>query len=295
MAKPEEEAGIEGKDLSGRRVLVTGGTAGIGREAAEGLARLGADVSLHGRSREKGEKVVEELRAIGVEEPEFYRADFEEPDEVVELAEEVQRREGELDVLVNNAGALYREPKVTEWGAEATFSVNHLAPFLLTELLRPLVEASEDGRVVTVSSAAHRGTELDLDRATSTERYSSWKAYSMSKLANVMHTFELARRLESATANCLHPGMIPGSELYRELPAPVKLLFGILSRVPIGPVKSVEQGAATTVYLVASGDGRRATGGYYEDCAEAEPSEEAKDRRGQEELWRFSERKAGLA
>ncbi len=150
----------------------------------------------------------------------FYAADFEDPSEVSELAHAVRERPGTLDVLVNNAGALYREPHRVWGDVEATFAVNHLAHFLLTEELRPLLEDT-GGRIVNVSSDMHRRATLDLESATSLENYSATRTYALSKLANVMHAYALSRRLEYATANVLcTPEPYPAARCTEPCPSP---------------------------------------------------------------------------
>lgn len=289
MARPEEIADVPDTDLSGERVLVTGSTHGIGRETALALGRLGADVTVHGRDAESGERVVREIESTGTR-ARFLAADYEDPGQVMDLADSVKENPGGLDVLVNNAGALYREPRLAWGGVEATFAVNHLAPFLLTEELLPLLEES-GGRIVTVSSDMHRRATLDLESAASLEDYSGTAAYSMSKLANVMHTYHLARRLDDATANALHPGMVPGTALYRGMPLPVRAVLKLGDIVSLGPIRSVAEGAATAVYLAASPGVAETTAGYFEDCQETVSSEESYDRDGQEELWRWSRKR----
>lgn len=290
MTLPEEAAGVGSVDLSGGSALVTGATRGIGREVALALGRLGSDVTVHGRDREAGRAVAKEIERSGST-ARFLAADFREPEEVRGLADAVRER-GELDVLVNNAGAAFDEARLLWGGVEATFAVNHLAPFLLTEELRPLLEDS-GGRVVTVSSEAHRGTDLDLDSVTTTEAHSWWTAYKRSKLANVLFTYELARRLEGATATALHPGFVPATGLYRQLPAYLRPLLWVLRRMPSGLTggltASVEEGAETPVYLAASPAVAGVTGEYFVDREPAEPSHAARDRDNQRRLWMFSE------
>ncbi|MBS1263727.1 MAG: L-rhamnose 1-dehydrogenase (NADP(+)) [Methanonatronarchaeales archaeon] len=287
MTRPEELARVTAVDLSGRHFLVTGSTDGIGREAALALGRLGADVTVHGRDEEKGRGLLESLEQVGST-CRFYAADFEEPSEVSGLADAVRDEPGDLDVLVNNAGALYREPHLAWGGVEATLAVNHLAPFLLTEELRPLLDR-KGGRIVNVSSDMHRRATLDLEAVESLDNYSATRAYSVSKLANVMHVYALSRRLRHATANALHPGMVPGSGLYRTMPLPVRAVVGLLGRVHVGPIKTVGEGAATSVHLAASPEVEDVTAGYFNDCTETVSSEESYDREKQDALWSFSE------
>ncbi|WP_439026748.1 SDR family oxidoreductase [Haloarchaeobius sp. DT45] len=290
-------AGVDGVDLDGKTVLVTGSTAGIGRETALALGSLGARVIVHGRDRDAGAETVEALHDLGAS-AEFFRADFASIPDVRDLAEDVKTTTEELDVLVNNAGGYFRTGRLTETGVEYTFAVNHLAPFLLTNLLMPTLRAAPAGRVVTVSSEAHQNGKLDLDAVESVEDYSSFSAYARSKLANVLFTFELARRLETVTANCLHPGFVPGSGFMRDLPVPVRgpaQFFGsLLASVPFVPVSSVREGAETPVYLAASPDVADVTGSYFADRRERQPAAPARDVDAQRRLWEYSIDSVGL-
>ncbi|WP_267639914.1 SDR family oxidoreductase [Haloarchaeobius amylolyticus] len=290
-------AGVGDVDLQGKTVLVTGSTGGIGRETALALGSLGARVLVHGRDREAGAAVVEALHEAGAE-AEFIRADFASLPDVRDLAEDVKTTTGRLDVLVNNAGGYFREPRLTEAGVEYTFAVNHLAPFLLTNLLIPTLRAAPAGRVVTVSSEAHRSGTLDLDAVESVERYAPFSAYARSKLANVMFTFELARRLDAVTANCLHPGVIPASGFMRNLPlpirAPAQFVGSVLTSVPFSPVSSVREGAETPVYLAASPEVADVTGRYFDDCQPRRAAAAARDEGAQRRLWEYSAEVTGL-
>ena len=193
-----------------RVCLVTGATSGIGRVAALRLAGTGATVLLAGRDRTRGEAAVAEIRWHGGM-AEFLQADFSSLRAVRELAAEVRARHPRLDVLLNNAGGVNPERQLTADGIEQTFAVNHLATFLLTEELRELLVASAPARIVTVSSEAHRMLKtLDFNNLQGEQSYKGFRAYVISKLANVLHTYELSRRLSGSgvTANCLHPGVV---------------------------------------------------------------------------------------
>jgi len=285
--RPEQLAGVEHVDLSGKRALVTGSTSGIGRETALALGRLGADVMVHGRDAAAGAAVVDELTAMG-REATFQKADFASVDDVRALAAAVREWTDDLDVLCNNAGGLFREGKLTEIGVEYTFHVNHLSPYLLTtELLETL---ADDARIVTTSSGAHRGVELDFESIESVDSYSGFRAYQRSKLANVLFSTELAHRLDrterSITANSFHPGAIPGSGFSRFLPGPLPRLFAALDRLPM--TTTVAEGAATAVYLAASPRVDDVSGRYFADCEPKEPSSAARDRTTQRRLWERS-------
>ncbi|WP_435318716.1 SDR family oxidoreductase [Haloarchaeobius sp. TZWSO28] len=290
-------AGVADVDLQGQTVLVTGSTTGIGRETALALGSLGARVLVHGRDRRAGAETVHALQEQGTS-AEFFRADFASLADVRDFADDVKTTTGELDVLVNNAGGYFRQGRLTEEGVEYTFAVNHLAPFLLTNLLMPTLRAAPAGRVVTVSSEAHRNGKLDLDGVESLEDYSSFSAYARSKLANVLFTFELARRLDTVTANCLHPGVVPGSGFMRDLPMPIRKpaqFFGsLLAWVPFAPVESVREGAETPTFLAASPEVAAVTGAYFDNCRQRRAAPAARDEDAQRRLWEYSVEAVGL-
>lgn len=284
---PEVKAGVEDVDLTGKTVLVTGSTSGVGRTAALALGRLGADLIVHGRKHDKGEATVEELEAIGAD-AQFVSADFASTEEVSYLAETVEESVDQLDVLCNNAGGLFDPSETTELDVEKTFHINHLSPYQLTaELLETLAPG---GRVVTTSSIGHRIATLNLDNLAAVTGLSDWAAYCRSKLANLHFSNELARRLvaegRDITSNALHPGIIPGSEFSRALPEPARLVGRIAGEFPI--TDSVEDGAGTIVYLAASEEVEGVTGKYFARCRERRPASEAMDVETQKDLWEKS-------
>jgi NAD(P)-dependent dehydrogenase (short-subunit alcohol dehydrogenase family) len=291
--RPEEDAGVADADLSDTTVLVTGSTSGIGREAALAFGRLGAEVLVHGRDEAAGETVVAEIeRSAG--DAEFFPADFTDVTAVRNLADAVRAHVGSLDVLANNAGGYFREAHLTEIGVEQTFHVNHLASYLLTADLLPSL--ASDARVVTTSSGAHRGDPLDVEAVTTVDDYASFGAYQQSKLANVLFTKELARRFERSrgarTANCFHPGAIPGSNFARSLPGPIPRLIQSLDVLPFVP--SPADGAATLLYLAVSDRVADVSGRYFADCAPATPDDPARDREAQRRLWTESAELLGI-
>lgn len=292
MQRPEEAADVAAVDLTGTTAVVTGATSGIGRQTALALARLGGTVLLHGRDQSRGRAVLRQVRRWG--DGGFYRADFTSLAAVRGLAASIRERIDRLDVLVHNAGAYFSEGALTADGIERTMAVNHLAPFVLTDRLRPLLAG--DARVVTVSSEAHRRAGLDPDRLTTVDEYDGFAAYGRSKLANILFTRELARRLDGPTANALHPGFIPGSALWRESSIPVRALMGVLGRLPSPAVRLFAEtptsGARTPVYLAASPEVSDVTGRYFIDCEPATPSATARDDGLARALW---ERSAALA
>ncbi|HEU0129138.1 MAG TPA: SDR family NAD(P)-dependent oxidoreductase, partial [Pseudonocardiaceae bacterium] len=194
--------------MTGRTILVTGGTAGIGRATALGLATMGASVAITGRNRDRAEDAAREIRAAGGGCVDVFVADVSAQSDVKRLADEVLSRLPRIDVLINNVGGYWNTRHVTTDGLERTFAVNHLAPFLLTSLLLDRLTQSPQGRVVTVSSNAQAMGRIDVDDLQGERNYSGARAYNQSKLANVLFTYELARRMRdtSVTANALHPG-----------------------------------------------------------------------------------------
>ncbi|MDG5777898.1 SDR family oxidoreductase [Haloarculaceae archaeon H-GB2-1] len=297
--------------LDGAVVLVTGATSGIGEATARGLAERGATVLLHGRDRRKGERVVDRLAAeTGADDLALYTADFADLDAVRSLADAVLADYDRLDVLVNNAGTWQEKRRLTDDGIEYTFAVNHFAPFLLTALLRGRLAASgtvasdaspPDGpsRVVTVSSGLHSRATMDFDAIRGPDGPAGIDAYATSKLANVLFTSELARRLpKTVTANCLHPGVVPSTALARAGSGLSRLVWkamGVVgSLVPFGPVDSAAEAARTSIYLASSPDVADVTGEYFVDCQPRRSSAESRDRETQRRLWEVSEALVGL-
>lgn len=296
-SRAEVIAGVEGSDLSGQTAVVTGATGDIGREIALALARMGADLHVHGRDRERGAALVEEVESLGVAGT-LHTADFLDVDQVNALGEDLVAATDEVDVLVSNAGAHFQEGALTEFGLERTFQVNHFAPFLLGEHLRPRLAA--DGRVVVVASEVHRRGHLDgsFSAATDVADYDGLQAYANSKLANVLYADALSRRLETATANSCHPGFVPSSGLWRHARLPVRALMAVASALPQALVNRVvdtpAQAAATPVYVAASEEGGRTSGRYFQGCAETTPAEQARDTDLAEALWSWSQAQLGV-
>ena len=270
--------------------VVTGATSGIGKATATALARLGATVVLVGRDRGRTEAAAAEIRSGSASPPRVEIADLASLEQVRGLAERLAGLE-RIDVLINNAGLVLRERRITPDGFEHVFELNHLAPFLLTNLLLPKLTASAPARVVTVASDAHSAARLDLSDPNLERGWDSWRSYANSKLANILFTRELARRLDGTgvTANCAHPGVVRtgfGSE------AKPLLKLGITIARPF--MLSPERGADTIVYLASSPDVADQTGGYYVKRQRREPSAAARDDAAARKLWEISEQMTGL-
>ena len=272
--------------MGGKVVLITGGTSGIGRAAAAALAAMGAEVVVTGRDRERGEAAVEEIRRdSGNERVSLVLADLSVQAEVRGLAEEFRERHDRLDVLVNNAGLVQSRRVETPDGLELTLAVNHLAPFLLTDLLLDLLKKSAPSRVITVSSEARRRASIDFDDLQSERRYRGFPVYGMTKMANILFTYELAERLEGTgvVANCLHPGAV-STNFGQNTRGPIALLFRLFKPF----MRSPEQGADTLIYLASSPEAGELNGKYLTDRKEVSPAE-PRDETAQKRLWEVSE------
>ena len=278
--------------MQGQVCVVTGATSGIGKAAAAALARQGAEVIVVGRDPGRAEATAAAIQADGAPPPKVEIADLARLDQVRALAGRLNQTLDRIDVLINNAGLVLNERQVTPDGYEHVFAVNHLAPFLLTNLLRPKLTASAPARVITVSSDAHTAARLDLDDPNLEHGWSSWRSYSNSKLANILFTRELARRLDGTgvTANCLHPGVVRTGFGRDARPL---MRVGITIAKPF--MLSPERGADTIVYLASSPDVAAKTGGYYVKREPREPSGAARDDGLARGLWETSERLTGLA
>jgi retinol dehydrogenase 12 len=248
--------------MHGKVCLVTGATSGIGAVTAEALARQGATTILVARNPTRGAATVERIRqGTGNPQVEVLLADLSAQAEIRRLAREVQSRYPRLDVLVNNAGALFSGREVSADGIEMTWALNHLAYFLLTTLLLDTLRASAPARVVNVSSDAHRHARLRFDDLQGQQDYGGWRAYAQSKLANVLFTYELARRLAGTgvAANAVHPGFV-ATNFARQNRSLTALLFRALQPVV---ALSPEQGAETVIYLATAPEVAGVSGQYF--------------------------------
>src|SRR5215475_12180870 len=275
--------------MQGKVCLITGATSGIGKAAAAALARQGAQVVLVGRDRARTEDVAAEIGSFSSAAPRAEIADLASMEQVRALAGRLAALE-RVDVLINNAGLIAGERRVTPDGFEHVFAVNHLAPFLLTNLLLP--KLTPRARVVTVTSDAHGAASLDLGNPHLAHGWDSWRSYANSKLANILFTRELARRLDGTgvTANCAHPGVVRTGFGRQARPL---LKAGITIARPF--MLSPERGADTIVYLASSPDVAGQSGGYYVKRQRREPSPAARDEGAARELWEISQEMTGLA
>jgi NAD(P)-dependent dehydrogenase (short-subunit alcohol dehydrogenase family) len=259
-------------------VVLTGATRGIGRAAAIEMARRGAELVLVGRERERVQDVAEQVAASGGGAPVHeHVADLTLMADVRRLADEIRRNHERIDVLANNAGALFASRKVTPEGFERTFALNHLAPFLLTNLLRDRLRG---GRVVTTASDAHEQGRLDLDDLQSENSYSAMRVYGTTKLCNILFTRELARRAPELHANCFHPGVVRTGFGKNE-----NGIWKVLTMLGAPFFRSPERGARSLVWLALDDDAASLTGEYIEDEKVSTPSAQAQDDVLARELW----------
>jgi NAD(P)-dependent dehydrogenase (short-subunit alcohol dehydrogenase family) len=279
--------------LEEKTVLVTGATSGIGEATTVGLARLGARVGITARNEAKGQTAAEQIRrqAPGAD-IQLFVCDFASQASIRALAADVDRRFDRLHVLVNNAGAVHQKRELSADGLELTFAVNHLGYFLLTNLLLPKLRASAPARIVSTASAAHRMGRLRWDDLQAERGYRALRVYGTSKLANILFTRELARRLEGTgvTANCFHPGVV-ASGFGRNDGG----LFALGVRIAAAFMRTPEQAAETAIWLAASPEVAGVSGKYFTDRHEARPSAAASNDADAAKLWDVSAKLAGLA
>jgi retinol dehydrogenase-12 len=277
-------------NIEGKQVLLTGASRGIGKATALALAKMGANLSLLVRDRALGEKVIEEIRATGAKgKIDLFIADLSSMKDIRRVAGEYKAKHDRLDVLLNNAGAINMDKEKTVDGYERTFATNHLGYFLLTQELLDLLKKSAPSRIVNVASEAHRQVGgIDFEDPMFEKRsYGGFASYGQSKLANILFTRELARKLEgtNVTANSLHPGVI-ASGFGRNN----KGVFGFIMRNLAGPfLSSEESGAKTSVYLASSPDAEGKTGLYWKSSREAKPTRAGQDDEAAKRLWKLSE------
>jgi NAD(P)-dependent dehydrogenase (short-subunit alcohol dehydrogenase family) len=279
--------------VTGKTVVITGGTSGIGQVTAETLAGMGARIVLVARNPSRGETTMTRLRAKGPGATHaIHYADLSRLSEMKRVGREIAAAEPRIDILINNAGAMFTRREVTEDGLELTFATNHVSYFVLTHLLRDNLLASAPARVISTSSHAHKGAKLDLNDLQLAKGYSGFKAYGRSKLCNILFTRELARRLTGSgvTANCLHPGFV-ATRFGDQAQGFGARVFGLLKNFAISP----ERGADTIIYLASSDAPAKVTGGYFYKREETTPTSEARDDQSARRLWEETAQLAGLA
>ena len=273
--------------MRGKVCLVTGGSSGIGKATALGLANMGATVIVVGRDRSRGEAAVTEIKQKSNNDAvDLMLADLSSQASIRRLAEEdFKDRYEQLHVLINNAGVFTSKHTVTLDGIETTFAVNHLAPFLLTNLLLDVLKASAPTRIINITSSGERSGTINFDNLQGESRYSGFRAYNQSKLAMILFTYELARKLEGTgvTVNCVHPGVV-----VTNLGRGSSGAFGLLLRLMRPFFSSPEKGAETPIYLASSLEVEGVSGKYFAKKAEAKSSELSYDAATARRLWQVS-------
>jgi len=275
--------------MRGKVCLITGGSSGIGKATALGLAALGAQVVIICRDPARGKAAQAEIRASsGNPAVDLLCADLASQQSIRQVAREIQATYQQVHVLMNNAGVLMRQRSVTSDGLEMTFAVNYLAPFLLTNLLLDLLKASAPARIINVTSIVQRA--IHFDDLHGEQHYSMMGAYGQSKLADVLFTYELARRLQGTgvTANCLHPGIV-ASNFTRDFPFP-RLIHCLTRPLFLSPT----QGAQTPIYLASSSQVEGISGKYFIKKRQAASSRQSYDAATGQRLWQVSAELTGL-
>jgi len=279
------------QDLSGKICLITGATAGIGEVTARRLAGMGAAVTIVGRNVERAAASAARIKAATGATVEILVADLSSQADIRRLANEFLARHTRLDVLVNNAGAVFLRRLESVDGIEMTWALNYLSSFLLTNLLLGALHAAAPSRIVNVASDEHSGAQINFDDPQLKRGYSGRRAYGQSKLATILFTVELARRLDgtAVTANVLHPGFV-ASNFGKNNGGLFAILLGLAQRVA---AISPESGAETSIYLASSPEVAGVSGQYLDKCRAVAPSAEAQDRTAAARLWQLSEALVG--
>jgi NAD(P)-dependent dehydrogenase (short-subunit alcohol dehydrogenase family) len=276
--------------MRGKTIVITGGTSGVGEVAAETLAQMGARIILVARNKSRADTTMVRLRRSGPGVAHTaYFADLTRLAEMKRLAAEIADREPPIDILINNAGALFGTRRLTEDGLEYTFALNHMSYFVVTEGLRDRLLASGGARIINTASAAHQGAALDFDDLQSAKNFRAMTAYGRSKLCNILFTRQLGRSLQgtNVTANCLHPGFV-ATRFADESGGLISRFAWLAKLFAISPA----EGAQTIVYLASSPEVADVTGQYFYKCRPTTPSAPALDDRAALALW---ERSAALA
>ena len=279
--------------MKGKTVVITGATSGIGEIAALTLTKMGARIVFVARDKSRADATLARLRssAPGIAHS-MHLADLSRLAEMKRVAAQIADQEPRIDVLINNAGAMFATRQLTEDGLERTFALNHMAYFVLTAGLRERLLASGAARIINTASEAHRGASLGIDDLQFAKGYGAMKAYNRSKLCNILFTRELARRLRGTgvTANCLHPGFV-ATRFADQSGGLISSLVWLAKFFAISPAK----GAETIVYLASSANVAGTTGEYFYKCLPTKPSTRALDDRAALELWQRSAALAGMS
>lgn len=279
--------------MQGKTVVVTGATSGIGEVAADRLAEKGARIVFVARDRARGDRTLKHLNAIAPHAAHAaHYADLSRLSETKRVAGEIAAAEPKIDVLVNNAGALFNTREVTEDALEKTFALNHMSYFVVTNILLDRLKAAQGARIVSTASDAHKGAKLDFSDLQSERGYSGFSVYGRSKLMNILFTRELARRLAGTgvTANCLHPGFV--ATRFGDASGGI-LSFGV--KLAKNFAISPEEGAQTIVHLASSPDAEGVSGQYFYKSKPATPTKEAQNDADAARLWDISAKIAGLS
>jgi retinol dehydrogenase 14 len=278
--------------LRGREAVVTGGTDGIGRETAIALAKMGASVTILGRDKAKGDQVIDKCRAAGADNVRFLKSDLSSQVSIQDTAKAILQFVPRIHILVNNAGGYFASRRVNADGIEMTFGLNHLGYYTLTNLLLERIKASAPARIVNVSSRLHLQGKLDFEDLEMSRGYNGLKQYNNTKLANVMFTYALARRLKGTgvTVNALHPGFVASSFGHNNNNLMGTALWVAQKLFAISPVK----GARTSIHLASSPEVEGVTGRYFDDCKETASHALSHDETLQEKLWAVSAKMTGI-
>jgi NAD(P)-dependent dehydrogenase (short-subunit alcohol dehydrogenase family) len=279
-------------DMKDKVILITGATSGIGKSAGFGLAKTGAVVVIVARDKNKGEKVRQEIiEQSGNKNIHLLVSDLSLMRSVRGLAEEFKNKFDRLDVLINNAGGIFGKRILTEEGLEYTFALNHIAYFLLTNLLLDILKKSAPSRIINVASEGHRFHGIDLENLQGEKGYSGLRAYDQSKLCNILFTYELSRRLEETgvTANCLHPGMVDSN-----FGSTASFWFRLLVKIGKPILITPERAARAIIYFATSPEVAHVTGKYFIGRRPAESSKVSYNREIQRRLWEISESITGV-
>lgn len=278
--------------MRGKICMITGANAGIGKATAVGLAKMAATVVMVCRSQERGEKALANIKQkSGNDSVHLLLADLSSQAQIRQLVNDFKAQFSKLHVLINNAATVPKKREATEDRIEMQFAVNHLAPFLLTNLLMEILIDSAPSRIITVASEAHHGATINFDDLQSEKSYHPGKVYSMTKLSNILFTYELARRLVGigVTANCLHPGVIATNLLadYMGVPRPLRKVSSMIGASP-------EKGAETPIYLASSPEVKNVSGGYFIKKQQTDSSPESYNEQTAKKLWQESMELTGL-